>query len=130
MEELRGGEAGDTGEGALVHPEAVGGCLRPCLGERLRSGWRRSSRSSRTRAHILHALSLEELCVGDVAKVAGLSVSAASHQLKRLRDRGVVSFRKKGQLALYRLSDAHIRRLIEDGVEHISASRAVIADFG
>jgi len=41
-----------------------------------------------------------------VAKVAGLSVSAASHQLKRWRDRGVVSFRKKGRLALYRLSDA------------------------
>ena len=36
-----------------------------------------------TRARIVYALAREELCVCDVAAVAGLSVSAASHQLKR-----------------------------------------------
>ncbi len=72
--------------------------------------------SDPTRAKIVYALSLEELCVCDVAAVTGLSMSAASHQLKRLRDRGVVSFRKEGRLAYYRLADAHVRRLVEDGV--------------
>jgi DNA-binding transcriptional ArsR family regulator len=70
-----------------------------------------------TRAKIVYALSLEELCVCDVAAVAGLSVSAASHQLKRLRDRGVAAYRKDGRMAYYRLADAHLRKLVEEGVE-------------
>ncbi len=69
-----------------------------------------------TRAKIVYALSLEELCVCDVAAVAGLSISAASHQLKRLRDRGVVAYRKEGRMAYYRLADAHLRKLVEEGV--------------
>ena len=86
--------------------------------------------SDPTRARIVYALSVEELCVCDVAAVAGLSVSAASHQLKRLRDRGVVGYRKEGRLAYYRLADAHVRRLVEDGVdrarrgEHAAVSAA------
>lgn len=73
------------------------------------------------RAGIVYALAYEELCVCDVAAVAGLSISAASHQLKRLRDQGVVSYRKDGRLAFYRLRDEHIRRLVEDGVAHVRA---------
>lgn len=73
------------------------------------------------RAGIVFALAHEELCVCDVAAVAGLSISAASHQLKRLRDQGVVSYRKEGRLAFYRLRDEHIRRLVEDGVAHVRA---------
>lgn len=72
--------------------------------------------SDPTRARIVYALSVEELCVCDVAAVAGLSVSAASHQLKRLRDRGVVGYRREGRLAFYRLEDEHVGGLMEDGV--------------
>lgn len=79
--------------------------------------------SDPTRARIVYALSVEELCVCDVAAVAGLSMSAASHQLKRLRDRGVVGYRKQGRLAFYRLEDEHLRRLLEDCVGHVRAGR-------
>jgi ArsR family transcriptional regulator, lead/cadmium/zinc/bismuth-responsive transcriptional repressor len=72
-----------------------------------------------TRARIVYALAHEELCVCDVAAVAGLSVSAASHQLKRLRDQGVVRYRKDGRLAYYRLYDDHVRKLVLDGVAHV-----------
>lgn len=72
-----------------------------------------------TRARIVYALAHEELCVCDAAVVAGLSVSAASHQLKRLRDQGVVRYRKDGRLAYYRLYDDHIRKLVLDGVAHV-----------
>lgn len=75
--------------------------------------------SDSTRARIVYALSREELCVCDVAAVAGLSISAASHQLKRLRDQGVVSYRKEGRLAYYQLRDEHLRRLVEEGIEHV-----------
>jgi DNA-binding transcriptional ArsR family regulator len=72
--------------------------------------------SDPTRATIVYALSVEELCVCDVAAVVGLSVSAASHQLKRLRDRRVVAYRKEGRMAYYRLADAHLCKLVEEGV--------------
>jgi ArsR family transcriptional regulator, lead/cadmium/zinc/bismuth-responsive transcriptional repressor len=72
-----------------------------------------------TRAQIVTALAHEELCVCDVAAVVGISISAVSHQLKRLRDQGVVQYRKEGRLAFYRLSDNHIRRLVQDAVDHI-----------
>ena len=71
-----------------------------------------------TRARIVYALSIEELCVCDVAAVADLSISAASHQLKRLRDRDMVDYRKEGRLAYYRLSDERLRGLLENGMEH------------
>ena len=44
-----------------------------------------------TRFRILSALSLEELCVCDLAAVARVSQSAASHQLRLLRERGLVA---------------------------------------
>lgn len=70
------------------------------------------------RASIIYALAHQELCVCDVAVVAGLSISAASHQLKRLRDQDVVVYRKEGRLAFYSLRDERMRRLIEDGLAH------------
>ncbi len=104
----------------LVHPESV---------RRVREGLpeetvtRRAAEvfgvlSDPTRARIVYALSIEELCVCDVAAVADLSISAASHQLKRLRDRDMVDYRKEGRLAYYRLSDERLRGLLENGMAH------------
>jgi ArsR family transcriptional regulator, lead/cadmium/zinc/bismuth-responsive transcriptional repressor len=59
-----------------------------------------------TRAKMLHALSLtEELCVCDLALAVGSSQSATSHQLRLLRHNGIVSRRKAGRIAYYRLAD-------------------------
>lgn len=73
-----------------------------------------------TRARILHALSLstEELCVCDLAVLIGISQSALSHQLRLLRDRGVVSRTKRGRMVYYRLADEHIRPVFTDGLRH------------
>ena len=108
----------DVCEVDLVHPEAVGRVQKalPDMETMQDVAAIFQVLSDPTRARIVYALTVEELCVCDVAAVAGLSVSAASHQLKRLRDRGVVSFRKEGRIAFYRLADAHVRRLVEDGV--------------
>ena len=70
-------------------------------------------------ARIVAALAVEALCVCDVAAVVGLSISAASHQLKRLRDCGVVQYRKDGRMAYYRLSDEHLQRVLSEGIDHI-----------
>jgi len=68
---------------------------------------------------ILHALSLtEELCVCDLALAIGSSQSATSHQLRLLRTNRIVSRRKAGRVAYYRLADEHVRRVLADGVRH------------
>lgn len=73
-----------------------------------------------TRFRILDALSREELCVCDLAVIAGISQSGVSHQLRLLRDRGLAAYRRDGNRAVYRLADEHVRDLIRIGVEHAS----------
>ena len=67
---------------------------------------------------MLEALSLGELCVCDLAEIVGVSQSGVSHQLRLLRDRGLVAYRRDGQRAVYRLADEHVRVLIASGLEH------------
>ena len=71
-----------------------------------------------TRVKMLFALSLEELCVCDLASILGLSESAISHQLRLLRDRNMVKYRREGKMAYYSLSDQHVVQLLKMGVEH------------
>lgn len=77
-----------------------------------------SALSDPSRFRILDALAREELCVCDLAEVAGISQSGVSHQLRLLRDRGLVSYRREGNRAVYRLADEHVRVLIASGLEH------------
>jgi len=74
--------------------------------------------SDPTRLKILHALSIKELCVCDLASALDMSQSAISHQLRVLRDRNMVKYRKEGKMARYYLSDEHVINLIKMGVEH------------
>lgn len=77
-----------------------------------------------TRVRIVFALSNAELCVCDLALLLGLSVSATSHQLRFLRNLGLVTFRKEGRLVYYTLSDAHVERLLNDAVAHFEVTAA------
>ena len=72
-----------------------------------------------SRARILHLLAIaDDLCVCDMALVLGMSVSALSHQLRSLRERGAVRRHKVGRMAYYRLVDEHLRTLVLDGASH------------
>jgi ArsR family transcriptional regulator len=71
-----------------------------------------------TRARILYALSLEELCVCDLAALTGMSSSAVSHQLRLLRAGRLVRYRREGKMALYCLDDEHVRHLLQEGLCH------------
>lgn len=61
-----------------------------------------------SRLKILLALSHDELCVGDVSHVVGLSVSATSHQLPLLRNMSLVNYRTDGKMAYYSLSKKRV----------------------
>lgn len=76
-----------------------------------------------TRLRILQSLSFEELCVCDIAAVADVSQSAASHQLRLLRDRDLVAYRREGKRAVYRLTDEHVRDLLAQGLAHAREGR-------
>jgi len=79
-----------------------------------------------SRARILHllAISKRELCVCDIALVLGMSVSALSHQLRMLRERGAVSRRKVGRIVYYSLIDGHLQRLVLDAAVHVAEGAA------
>ena len=72
-----------------------------------------------TRIRILYALFEAELCVGDMAKLLGLSQTACSHQLRVLKNNKLVRFRREGKVVYYSLSDDHVRSIIEKGMEHV-----------
>lgn len=82
-----------------------------------------------SRARILHLLATsdQELCVCDMALVIGMSVSALSHQLRYLRERGAVERRKVGRVAWYRLVDDHLRDLVVGAATHVAERPDVIA---
>ena len=72
-----------------------------------------------TRIRIIHALSRGELCVCDLAHVLGMSMSAVSHQLRRLRDLRLVKYRYEGRMAFYSLDDEFTKQMLEDAIQHI-----------
>ena len=72
-----------------------------------------------SRIRILQALSTTELCVCDLAAILGTSSSAVSHQLRLLRAKGIVRFRREGKIAYYSLADEHVYQLLTQMTEHI-----------
>ncbi|HXV22580.1 MAG TPA: metalloregulator ArsR/SmtB family transcription factor [Desulfuromonadales bacterium] len=72
-----------------------------------------------TRVRILQALSLEELCVCDIASLLSTTKSAVSHQLRLLRSLRVVKYRKAGRIVYYSLDDSHVENLLQEGLHHI-----------
>ena len=72
-----------------------------------------------TRARLLYALlEVGELCVCDLAAASGIAEATVSQALRLLRASGVVAGRRQGRNVFYRLSDAHIRLLLDLGREH------------
>lgn len=71
-----------------------------------------------TRLRIVLALCRQPLCVHDLSQVLGASESAVSHQLRTLRMLRLVTSRRAGKRVYYSLDDAHVYRLIEEGLKH------------
>jgi len=53
-----------------------------------------------------------EMKVGDIAERIGLSQSALSQHLARLREEGLVAFTREAQVLRYRIADARIEALL------------------
>ena len=73
-----------------------------------------------TRVKILYALFEAELCVCDIAQLLGITQSAVSHQLRVLKSARLAKPRREGKTVFYSLADDHVRKIIAQGMEHIS----------
>lgn len=75
--------------------------------------------SEPSRFKLVLALLNGGMCVNHLTEVCGGTVSAVSHQLRILRDSGIVKATRHGQSKEYSLSDSHIREIVEMGVAHL-----------
>ncbi|MCR4673722.1 MAG: metalloregulator ArsR/SmtB family transcription factor [Lachnospiraceae bacterium] len=73
-----------------------------------------------TRIRILFALYGADICVCDLAETLNMTQSAVSHQLKILKQSRLVSNRREGKQIYYFLTDDHVRRIIAQGMEHVT----------
>lgn len=73
-----------------------------------------------TRMRILCSISKDEVCVNDIAGNLSMTKSAVSHQLKLLKDQGLVKSRRDGKNMFYSLDDQHVVDMINLALIHIS----------
>lgn len=72
-----------------------------------------------TRINIISALSISDMCVGDLALLLNLNQSTISHQLKLLKNAGIVNFMRDGKVITYFLINPYIDELMMLGVDHL-----------
>lgn len=72
-----------------------------------------------TRVRILSLLDGGEMCVLHIADALCMGQSAVSHQLRLLRQSGLVRPRREGKTVYYSLDDDHVSRIVSLGIEHI-----------
>lgn len=78
--------------------------------------------ADRARLKIIYSLrDGKELCVCDVAHVLDVSISTASHHLRKLRDLKLLRYRNDGRMAYYALRDEFAGKLVEAALEEMKA---------
>ncbi len=75
-----------------------------------------------TRVRIIESLLQGEQSVSQLAKELDISVSAISHQLRRLKDLKILRHHKIGKRVFYALDDAHIAGLFQMALDHVRHS--------
>jgi DNA-binding transcriptional ArsR family regulator len=105
----------------LPRAEAIRARLQPGLAARAAA--RAKALADPTR--LLIALALrdgEELCVCDLAWIAGRAENLVGHHLRTLRDAGLASSRREHKIVFYALTEAG-RQLVDVHVELVEAAR-------
>ena len=72
-----------------------------------------------SRLRILLALKTTELCVCDLAAILNRSSSEVSHQLRLMRTKGLVRYRKEGKIVYYSLADSYVQDVLSNTFEHL-----------
>jgi ArsR family transcriptional regulator, lead/cadmium/zinc/bismuth-responsive transcriptional repressor len=72
-----------------------------------------------TRVRMVKALANNRWCVSDLTQALGMDQPAVSHQLKYLREMGLVKWTKTGRHVYYSLSDEHLRNILMSSIAHL-----------
>ena len=81
-----------------------------------------SSFSDPTRIKIITALCVSEMCVNDLSIVLNMNQTTISHQLKLLKDSGIVYSTRFGKIIYYKLCDENVNNIISEGVDYLLAN--------
>lgn len=81
-----------------------------------------------SRLHILARLQEGPSSVGDLADAVGMEASACSHQLRLLRNLGLVAGERHGRSIIYALYDHHVAELLEQALYHVEHLRLGVRD--
>lgn len=71
-----------------------------------------------TRLRLVHELLKGPRSVSALAAACGVSASAISHQLQRLRDLRLVTFTREGHTLNYSLTDEHVGSFCREALYH------------
>ncbi|MGW0366692.1 ArsR/SmtB family transcription factor [Streptomyces sp. NPDC002990] len=81
-----------------------------------------------SRLHILARLQEGPCAVGDLAQAVGMEPSACSHQLRLLRNLGLVAGERQGRSIVYSLYDHHVAQLLDQALFHVEHLRLGLHD--
>ena len=112
----------DRCEETVIHPEIVEKLKKELLPEQKAYNLSEFFKifGDLTRIKIIQLISLQELCVCDIATILNISQSATSHQVKISRQFGVAKPRKEGKMMYYSIKDDHIKNILTNGSDHIN----------
>lgn len=79
-----------------------------------------SACSDVTRAKIICALSISEMCVSDLSRILGINQTTCSHQLRLLRAADIVKQRRDGKIIYYSLKNRKIEDVLLAGVDFLN----------
>lgn len=86
--------------------------------------------STPSRLLILATLREGSATVGELTEAVGMEQSAVSHQLRLLRNLGLVDGQRHGRTIVYSLYDNHVAELIDQAIYHAEHLRLGAVDKG
>ena len=72
-----------------------------------------------TRVRILSALAITEMCVTDISRVLDINQTTVSHQLRFLKNIGIVKCSRFGKVIFYSLKNDTVNDVLLKGVEFL-----------
>ncbi|MEV8565391.1 metalloregulator ArsR/SmtB family transcription factor [Streptomyces sp. NPDC051322] len=81
-----------------------------------------------SRLRILARLQEGPCAVGDLAEAVSMEPSACSHQLRLLRNLGLVTGERRGRSIVYALYDHHVAELLDQALYHVEHLRLGLTD--
>lgn len=81
-----------------------------------------------SRLYILARLQEGPCAVGELAEAVGMEPSACSHQLRLLRNLGLVTGERRGRSVVYALYDNHVAELLDQALYHVEHLRLGVRD--